>query len=330
MAGLLRKERNFLDWSPLVGFHTVPGQVRMEIGTHIRIRPERKHAPLFLVHPLLGSVSCYLPLALHLGPDLPVYGLQSVGLTGKESPLSDIPEMACRYIREIRKVQPRGPYCLGGWCVGGVIAFEMARQLDEKGEDIALLALIDSLIFPHEIPADDIDAEKTFASLSKNPLIFTEEQIVDVPAQVDMFNIFPPELSEEDIREVLLGTKLEVMKANFKALLHYHPGSYPGRVTLFRSDEPVMRLSELTEWGWERVAARGVDVHDIPGDHLSIVTEPHARVLAEKLKKSVSSSDPLSYLSQADMTTDQRIKRITKNPFHPPIRCHIPRDHKIR
>ncbi|NJR75191.1 MAG: hypothetical protein HC773_19260 [Scytonema sp. CRU_2_7] len=93
-----------------------------------------------------GNILCYYQLAHHLGIDQPFYGLQSLGLYGESQPYTRIEDMAAYYIEELRVVQPQGPYLLGGWSMGGIVAFEMATQLQKQGDKVALLALLDSLL----------------------------------------------------------------------------------------------------------------------------------------------------------------------------------------
>ena len=87
---------------------------------------------------------CFFPLARHLGSEQTCYGLQSLGLAPGDVPLATIEEMAARYVAELRRVQPQGPYRLAGWSFGGLAAFEMARQLNAAGDDVALLAVLDT------------------------------------------------------------------------------------------------------------------------------------------------------------------------------------------
>ena len=100
--------------------------------------------PFFCIHAAGGNVLEYHNLARHLGPDQPFYGLQAKGLDGKEEPHTTICEMAAHYIKEMRDVQPEGPYFIGGRSSGGTIAFEIACQLKAAGEEVALLALLDT------------------------------------------------------------------------------------------------------------------------------------------------------------------------------------------
>ncbi|NJR39397.1 MAG: amino acid adenylation domain-containing protein [Leptolyngbyaceae cyanobacterium CSU_1_4] len=103
-----------------------------------------KKQPFFCVHPMFGVVFPYLELAHHLGSDRSFYGLQPLGLDGKSTPLNRIEAIAAYYIRAIQTLQPQGPYFLGGWSFGGLVAFEMAQQLTQAGQEIALLAILDT------------------------------------------------------------------------------------------------------------------------------------------------------------------------------------------
>ena len=113
-------------------------------STLIPLREAGSKPPLFCVHPDHGLVLFYQALTSRLPPDQPVYGLQAVGADGDEAPLSSLEAMAARYIADIRKFQPHGPYHLGGYSLGGVLAAEMARQLHAAGQQVGLLALLDA------------------------------------------------------------------------------------------------------------------------------------------------------------------------------------------
>ncbi|HLO02368.1 MAG TPA: amino acid adenylation domain-containing protein, partial [Symbiobacteriaceae bacterium] len=108
----------------------------------VPIQPDGTQPPLFFVHPVGGGVACYQPLAQALGLEQPLYGLQSPGLSGEAC--DQIESLAATYLEAMRSVQPAGPYQLGGWSLGGLIAYEMARQLTAAGEAVALIALVDT------------------------------------------------------------------------------------------------------------------------------------------------------------------------------------------
>ncbi|UNN04173.1 thioesterase domain-containing protein [Rhodococcus opacus] len=110
------------------------------------IRTRGTAEPLFCVHPFIGLAWSYAGLGRELTQDRPIYGLQSPALTEDEPHLETITDFAARYVREIRSIQPHGPYHLVGWSLGGVIAHEMAVQLQDAGEEVRLLGLLDSYV----------------------------------------------------------------------------------------------------------------------------------------------------------------------------------------
>lgn len=111
----------------------------------VAIQPQGSKPPIFCVHGGTGDVLWFRELAHHLGKEQPFYGLQSRGLDGCQEPFTRIEDMAAHYISEIRLVQPEGPYLLGGYCFGGEVVYEMARQLQSQGEKVLLLAIISSI-----------------------------------------------------------------------------------------------------------------------------------------------------------------------------------------
>lgn len=137
LATALSTKADSLPWSPLVPIQTAGA-----------------NPAFFCIHPIFGVVFPYYELATNLGKNQPFYGLQPIGLDGKSSPLTRIEDMATHYIEALRRVQPKGPYFLGGWSFGGWVAFEMAQQLQNSGEEVALLAVLDTLApIPGNIPS---------------------------------------------------------------------------------------------------------------------------------------------------------------------------------
>lgn len=112
----------------------------------VKIQRKGNNIPVFYVHPVGGSVTCYFTLAKHLGEDQPFYAFQSKEMISPEIKLDTIEKMADYYLLELLEVQPHGPYRLGGWSMGGFIAYEMAKRLIDRGEEVAQLSLIDSYL----------------------------------------------------------------------------------------------------------------------------------------------------------------------------------------
>jgi thioesterase domain-containing protein/acyl carrier protein len=223
--------------------------------------------PFFCVHPVGGSVLCYADLARSLGPDQPFYGLQAPALNGGGAP--SLGDLAQLYVRQLRQVEPKGPYRLGGWSMGGLVAFEMARQLQEQGEAVALVALIDAVLPGNgAYPASSDEASLTawfardFAALSGQT---TEAS---------------------DIEPAELRRLFAIFCANAQALLAYAPGAYAGRVALFQAGEELAGSGRHVELAWGSVAAQ-LEAHVVPGNHYTLVREPHVQTLAERLRSSL-------------------------------------------
>ncbi|MFN8541740.1 MAG: amino acid adenylation domain-containing protein, partial [Thermomicrobiales bacterium] len=127
LAGFLRDGAEATSWSSLVP-----------------LQPHGALPPFFCIHPIGGNVLSFHDLAKHIGPDQPIYGLQARGLSGHEAPHTHVEEMAAHYIAEMRRLQPEGPYYVGGQCFGGMVALEVAQQLQAAGETVGLLAMFDN------------------------------------------------------------------------------------------------------------------------------------------------------------------------------------------
>ncbi|HEV7474838.1 MAG TPA: amino acid adenylation domain-containing protein [Pyrinomonadaceae bacterium] len=265
----------------------------------VAIQPEGRKQPLFFVHPVGGSVICYSGLARHLGLEQPFYGIQIPGLDGPtEEPLTQIEAMAARYLEELRTVQSEGPYMLGGWSMGGVVAFEMAQQLRRQGQEVSLLALVDSRAPIRPGPTDvdeerlllqftsDISGlyglEQSLAETTDSEPLGVEEHLGLLLQQVVGAGLLPPDF---DLKQ--LSRRFHVFETNVRAMLGYEPQRYPGRITFFRASEPLSEFSEDTAKDWHDLAADGVEVHVVPGNHYTMLREPLVQVVAEWLKVSL-------------------------------------------
>lgn len=265
----------------------------MQIDTPlVALRATGKRPPLFFMHPIGGTVFCYLALARHLDKRRPVYALQSPGLDDATEAEVTVPDLARRYLVSIRAHQPRGPYHLGGWCFGGVIAYEAARQLEADGETVAELVLFDSRApIPENAPADADDA--TLLSWFARDLAVPYGKILHIaPEELrtlaggDMFahvlrRAREIEVLPADADTARLYRYFEVYLANGIALQTYEAGDYNGPFTLFRADEEPADYGPLL--GWNRMVSRAINVVAVPGDHNSMMYEPHVQTLAERI-----------------------------------------------
>jgi aspartate racemase len=247
--------------------------------------------PLFLVHPAGGNVLCYVDLVRHLGHEQPCYGLQARGLDGERAPHTQVKAMAGYYVTLLRTVQPDGPYLLGGWSIGGVIAFEMAQQFLALGQEVNLLALIDSHVPQdyQETESDDLTLLANFAldlGLPLERMQFDTQHLRQLDADARLALVL-----EEAKRVHVLPGDLElaqvcrlfqVFKNNVQAVARYEPRVYAGTITLFKAQERAAKFDAYLGWG--AVAAGGLTTRTIPGNHYTLVREPHVKVLADQFK----------------------------------------------
>jgi amino acid adenylation domain-containing protein len=283
LAGVLRREKEAPPYSALVNIWA---------GGSLR--------PFFCVHPVGGGVLCYASLARHLGSERPFYGLQARGLNGEETPFSRFEEMAAHYLTALRAVQPHGPYLLGGWSLGGVIAFEMAQQLYRQGDRVALLALIDSWapLAAHKTDDDEAVLLTEFLKDLSSSRVNTNNGSSDLPIVPDDLRQLEPDrrlnyalvqaqklgLVSPDIGPGQFGQFFQVFKANMRAELNYPPWLYPGRITLFTSREAAAAPDPTL--GWSQLSSEPVTVYKMAGDHYTILAEPNVQDLAERLRTS--------------------------------------------
>jgi thioesterase domain-containing protein len=245
------------------------------------------------VHPAGGHVFPYIHLAQYLDPDQPCYGLQARGLEEGQEPHTRIEDMAAYYIQALQSVQPAGPYLLGGWSMGGVVAFEMAQQLHAQGQRVALLALLDGRIptADETFPEEDYEAVllvERYFGISFGPMeslaqLPKDEQLAFMLEQAKSAGLVPVELDVSEARRFV-----DLLKSDLRATQNYALHLYPGRITLFKASEELAGTAPDPTLGWSEWASAGVEVHLVPGNHANLVYEPHVEVLAEKLSACIS------------------------------------------
>ncbi|MCA1566066.1 MAG: phosphopantetheine-binding protein, partial [Acidobacteria bacterium] len=264
----------------------------------VKIRSGGLRPPFFCIHPAGGNVLCYADLARYLGSDQPFYGLQAQGLNGVEPPLISIENMAARYLDDVRRIQPQGPYLLGGWSMGGTVAFEMARQLQSLGQSIALLALFDTRPYVEDKAAaetDDVallgggfaqDMGLSFddLSISQDELLRLrpDEQLAYLLQEAKKANIVPPDIELRQVQQIF-----EVFKTNVRALRGYVPQTYAGRVTLFKAAAQEKPFPDEV-----LMAAPNVNLQQrLPPSSSSHIGSQASRVEASQLESSLSIGD---------------------------------------
>jgi thioesterase domain-containing protein/acyl carrier protein len=285
LAGILRREVSDSRWSPLVA-----------------IQPNGTRPPFFCFHGAGGNVLSYRELSVHLGNDQPVYGLQCQGLDGDSPLLTRIEDMVTLYIRAIRKVQPNGPYFLGGYCMGGTVAYEAAQQFQAQGEQVALLALFDTMNW-NKIPLTFLSkssywcqrlwfhAASFFQLDSAGKRDFLREKWSVLRNRIPVWKgRLLAELGKRpgaDVADSLLLAK--VWHTNDVASWAYLPQPFRGKLTDFR---PMKQYRVFSQPGvkWDQLAQGGQETIVLPVYPATMMVEPFVKELARALKQAMDSA----------------------------------------
>ena len=272
LAAILRQKGWSPPWSSLVTVHA-----------------EGSKPPFFCVHGAQGYVLRLYDLARYLGSDQPFYGLQARGVAGNDTPHTRVEDMAADYIKEIRRVQPEGPYFLGGYSFGGIVAFEMAQQLLAQNRQQALVVLFDTFCTPERTSLRNGRAAKKLAFVYQR-VCSALRKFVQMPAGQRRASIsLAATVFREGIRKRVHYMRLppavnKVRRACQRATRDYSLRVYPGRVILFRGSRRPLTQFRDPHAGWSAYAGEGLEIHEIPGDHDNMLLEPQVRVVAEQLR----------------------------------------------
>lgn len=253
MAAVLQKKESSQAWSSVVG-----------------MKESGSNSPFFCVHGIGGTVLRFRELARLIGTDQPFYGLQAQGLDGKLPVLNRVEDMAVHYIKDLHIAQSEGPYYLGGYSFGGMVALEMAHRLRAAGHQVPLVILLDT--FPGEL--------KTTGSLFGTYLTLSFDQ------KWKHFSRKAKALPRSVRRRVAMmklpATLKQVRDACYEAARTYKPRPYDGAVVLFRASEKGLS-SVNQETAWKSVAPR-IEIYEVSGHHGNIVDPPQVGLLAEEIK----------------------------------------------
>jgi len=283
LAKVVRQEAPSSGWSSLVP-----------------IQSEGSRPRFFCIHGAGGNVLIYRDLSQHLGPDQPFYGLQAQGLDGNSTPLTTIEEMATLYAKEIRRLQPHGPYFIGGYCMGGTLAYEVARQLSASGERIALLALFDTMDWSKVAPFTFWSklyhgleriyfhvanfARLDFAGQRKFFGKKMEALVSRIPVWKGMLLAkFAKNTEAANSQALILG---QIWQTNDRACVAYVPQPINGVVTDFRPVSQYRILDGLNV-KWDRLAQGGERIVELPVYPAGMLVEPFVKHLAVALRASI-------------------------------------------
>jgi thioesterase domain-containing protein/aryl carrier-like protein len=247
----------------------------------VPIQTEGKKPPLFCIHPGGGNVLCYLKLSKFLGNDQPFYGLQAPGVDGIRQPLETIEEMAREYVTAMRTVQPAGPYQIAGWSAGGVIVYEMAQQLTAANEVVSHVGIIDSgVLYTMGVlkAMSPEDRPGVFEMMGRTP----SQKIKEFRIRSAAAKLIPDEADEDSAIKIM-----ELFQSNVNAVCNYRLQPYGGRVDIYQASESLVPTRRQPFAEWSQVCS-DVCLHDVPGNHLTMIHEPHVKQLATSLSSTLA------------------------------------------
>jgi thioesterase domain-containing protein/acyl carrier protein len=263
--------------------------------------------PLYWVHAVGDTILRCRDIANLSRPDRPMYVLQSRGLDGRQAPHTCLEDMARDYLNEMLAVQPDGPYFLSGYSSGGVVAFEIAHQLIALGKEVALLALVDARLRDRRYgPNPRLARSRTYKAIER--LEFHARNLILLEAG-DRFDYVVSDIKRKAMRvfDSFTGRSSrapeppfarvykDVRAANLAAIERYKTRPYPGRITLFMSGEELVRTSDDSRLGWSRLAVDGLELHLMPGDHLTMLRAPeNLKVVVRELDTCIRRADDTS------------------------------------
>ncbi|HEX4537863.1 MAG TPA: amino acid adenylation domain-containing protein [Candidatus Acidoferrum sp.] len=283
LAEVLRKENWHSSWSSLVP-----------------IQPLGTKPPLFLVHGAEGNVLLYRQVASHLGLDQPVYGLQSQGLNAEGNFPTTVRDMAAEYIKEIVALQPHGPYFVGGYCLGGTIAFEIAQQLTDRGQKVEIVIMLDTYndaavptsrtqailqkplhllqnLWFHGANATSIRGEDRKKFLSEKMDIALTRLGIRFRAAQSQLRRLAGHASQNGYAHLM------IKRVNDEAAAQYLPRPYAGRVAIIRSKGSFINY-DSPDLGWGPFVREGLEIHNLAVYQKGMLIEPFCQLLAEKLR----------------------------------------------
>jgi FkbH-like protein len=260
----------------------------------VPMRPQGDRTPLFFIHCGTGHVLRYRALTSFLDSDIPLYGIRAPELRATKT-LPTIEELATLYVEDIRKVRPHGPYQLFGFCIGGILALEVARQLTEMGEKVSRVMMVETLNYAYYKNTSFMESLRfhsryaygRFSKYSRKLLRGEWKEIyAGIQSLIDWEkrkrNASSPQSEQSQAgtsgapRNIYDDIAVITTIANV-----FEPKTYPGRVHLIRAETQKAEFENDMTMGWQNIAQDGVEVLTLPGDHFSLLEKPDVARVAD-------------------------------------------------
>ena len=267
----------------------------------VPIKPDGSKRPLYIVHGGGLNVLLFNTLAKNMDADQPVYGFQAKGVDGTEDPLETLEEIAAYYVSEILMHNPKGPYALAGYSYGGIIAYEMAHQLRQTGQEVFMLGMIDT--YAEQTSRFDSWLTKltkkswfltksalyTFVLLKENPKLTVSYKSKRLSYYLTRLR-WALSPGQKDERIGFYGYPDKIDRLNTFVAENYHLEPYEGRVDVFVAKEKTFYMDDFVFLGWKPYARGGVRTFEIPGTHNTLFDAPNDQEFARVLQAVLDAS----------------------------------------
>jgi len=264
-----------------------PISTRRHRSSVVAIRPEGGKDPLFLIHGVDGSVARFQTLVRYLEPDQPVYGIQSQALLGDRIALTRVEDLAAYYLKDVQAVKPHGPYHFVGFSYGGLVAFEMARQLHSLGEPVGMLGMLDNRRMALSVrrslrPREDEAGHRRTPIRSHVPRFLRPTGLGYMREKLRARGLRTIYTMLNTIGRPIPRFLQKADEINWFAAVRYSPQWFPGRITLFQATETLRdQCGSLDEWS--AVAGDGAEIREISGSHEDVLKEPYVQLPAKEI-----------------------------------------------
>lgn len=270
----------------------IRGKEKIKHEILVKIKGTGTKPPIYLIHGGSLNILLYKNLEPFLSEDQPLYGIQALGLDGDLSFLSDIETISKRYLEEILKQNPNGPYAIVGYSLGGLIAFEITKQLLAMGKTIHFFGIFDTNVSNREASSSTISTMWKFAQRQIKKAVFIGTNLLQSPKEVIdyQFKLFKRKVYknfEEEDDEQIYDYSEQVVNAYDRAYEKYVLTPVEVLVHLFRVKERIYFVDDMKYLGWNKYAQRGVKLHDVHGDHKTFLLEPNNKTLIRELEKAL-------------------------------------------
>lgn len=260
----------------------------------VPLKPEGTKTPLYVVHGANHNVLMFNALAHHLDKDQPVYGLQSRGLSGVDEPHDSIDQMAADYIAEIVAKNPDGPYALGGFSYGGIVAYEMTRQLRAQGKEVTILAQFDTYVYPSYYYTSPLKKKLLMHLFQMGKVVYLSfNMFASKKNFMRRIALLKVQISGLFLRVKHGKEKQYEMQFNVPYKMEHNHAIATGAYTitpqdividLFRAKEEINFVHDHDLLGWKKMGGKGIRKHMVPGNHVDMFDEPHVQTLAKSLQ----------------------------------------------